>query len=65
MWHHVGLLCRATVADFTCRCEEAIVDLEAAQHVYIALGQQAKADTLEDDLAKIKQLWASIHTKHA
>lgn len=48
-----------------CRCEGAIIDLEAAQHIYMALGQQAKGNTLEVDLAKIRQLWPSIHTKHA
>lgn len=47
-----------------CRCDEAIVDLEAAQHVYIALGHQAKGRTLEDDIAKIKQLQASMKSRH-
>lgn len=48
-----------------CRCDEAVIDLEAAQHVYIALKQQAKGKALKDDIAKIKQLRVGIKSKHA
>ena len=48
-----------------CRYDEAVLDLEAAQHMYFALGQQAKGNALKDDVAKIKQLQATVQTTHA
>ena len=65
--HYIGAAPRVfaiAIQCCCCRCDEAIVDLEAAQHVYIALGQQAKGLTLQDDIAKIKQLQASMNKQH-
>ena len=79
MLHHLAVLlahtayqrlfCVAltTIQSSTSRCrgDEAVADLEAAQQIYTALGQQAKGNALKADITKIKQLCFSRDSKHA
>ena len=45
-----------SILTFLCRYKDAVVDLEAAQCLYVATGQLVKGNLLSGDVAKIKQL---------
>lgn len=42
-----------------CRCTAAVADLQAAQHIYVAMGQLYKAEALKADIRKIDGLTTS------